>query len=54
MSSQLVVFRRVYFLFKIAYLFSAYIYVFQSITANTLFGHNKAVFIETYSVFPND
>jgi hypothetical protein len=44
MSSQLVVIRRVYFLFKISYLFSAYINVFQSITANTLFGHSKGCF----------
>jgi hypothetical protein len=36
MSSQLVVFHRVYVLYKISYMFSAYIYVFQMITANTL------------------
>jgi hypothetical protein len=36
MSSQLVVFHRVYALYKISYMFSAYIYVFQMITANTL------------------
>ena len=62
MISQLVVFHRVYVLYKISYLFSAYIYVFQMITANTLFGYSKVCysliieqfstcFIESYSVF---
>ena len=54
MSSQLVVFHRVYFLYKISYMFSAYIYVFQMIIANTLLVTAMYVFIETYSVFPYD
>jgi hypothetical protein len=54
MSSYLVVFHRVYFLYKISYMFSTYIYVFQRITANTLLVTARAVFIETHSVFPND
>jgi hypothetical protein len=53
-EQSIFVFHRVYFLYKISYLFSAYIYVFQRITANTLLVTGRAVFIETYSVFPND
>jgi hypothetical protein len=44
MRSQLVVFHRVYFLYKISYIFSAYIYVFQMITANTLLVTARSVF----------
>jgi hypothetical protein len=44
MSSQLVVFHRVYFLYKISYMFSAYIYVFQMITANTLLVTARSIF----------
>jgi hypothetical protein len=54
MSSQLVVFHRVYYLYKISYMFSAYIYVFQMIIANTLLVTARSVFIETYSIFPYD
>jgi hypothetical protein len=35
-------------------MFSAYIYVFQMITANTLLVTARSVFIETYSTFPYD
>jgi hypothetical protein len=54
MSSQLVVFHRVYDLFKISYMFSAYIYVFQMFIANTLLVTSRSVFIETYSDFYYD
>jgi hypothetical protein len=48
------VFHRVYYLYKITYMFSAYIYVFQMIIANTLLVTARSVFIETYSDFHYD
>jgi hypothetical protein len=54
MSSQLVVFHRVYDLYKISYIFSAYIYLFHMFIANTLLVTARSVFIGTYSDFYYD